>query len=101
MKTLLGSKLATLSPSAQATVTGRSFFPRLISNPFMHGLRIALTVALIMLLIAAVSSWLRGGKFVAVDDDEIGAVGAFGAPQEVDGRDHVDEAPVPDEWLPA
>jgi MFS family permease len=96
MKTLLGPKLSTLSASAQANVTGRRFFPRLISNPFMHGLRIVLTMALIMLLIAAVASWMRGGKYVAVDDDEPAAdqVGAFGAPSEANGSEHGDEAPV-------
>ncbi len=42
MKSLLGTKLNTLSASAQRTVIGRSFFPHLISGPFMHGLRIRL-----------------------------------------------------------
>jgi MFS family permease len=70
MKTLLGAKLKTLSTSAQANVTGRSFFPHLISNPFMHGLRIAFTASLVMCLVAAACSWLRGGKFVARDDDD-------------------------------
>jgi MFS family permease len=66
MKTLLGPKLNTLSASARANVVGRSFFPHLISNPFMHGLRIAFTVSLLMCLVAAAFSWLRGsGKFVA------------------------------------
>jgi MFS family permease len=68
MKTLLGPKLSTLSANAQANVTGRSFFPHLISGPFMHGLRIAFTASLVMLLIAAACSWMRGGKYVAVDD---------------------------------
>jgi MFS family permease len=67
MKTLLGPKLASLSPQAQANITGRSFFPHLISNPFMHGLRIAFTASLIMCLIAAAASWLRGGRYVATD----------------------------------
>jgi len=103
MKTVLGPKLTTLSASAQANVTGRSFFRRLISSAFMHGLRIALTMALITLLIAVVASCMRGGKYVAADEDEPGSerVGAFGTPLEPDGRNHGDEAPVPDEWLPA
>ena len=60
MKTLLGPKLATLSPSAQANVTGRTFFPHLISGPFHTGLRIAFTVSVVMCLIAAAASFLRG-----------------------------------------
>jgi EmrB/QacA subfamily drug resistance transporter len=108
MKTLLGPKLSTLSTQAQANVTGRSFFPHLISNPFMHGLRIAFTVAFAMCLIAALCSLLRGGKFVAVEEDETPLaqrdgdqpVGAFGAPPGA-GTGHGDEAPKPQEWMPA
>ena len=99
MKTLLGPKLAGLSPQAQATVTGRSFFPHLISNPFMHGLRIAFTVSVVMCLIAAVASWLRGGKYVATDTEEE-PVAAFGAPPG-QGSGHGAEAPKPQEWMPA
>jgi len=75
MKTLLGPKLSTLSAKAQANVTGRSFFPHLISGPFMHGLRIAFTMSLLMCLVAAGCSALRGGLPVAEpdDDDEVGA----------------------------
>jgi MFS family permease len=61
MKTLLGPKLASLSPAAQANVTGRSFFPHLISSPFLHGLRIAFTMSVVMCLVAAGCSALRGG----------------------------------------
>ena len=100
MKTLLGSKLATLSPSAQANVTGRSFFPHLISSPFMHGLRIAFTAAFIMCLIAAASSWMRGGKYVATDQEEADfQVGRFGAP--AGEGEHGDEAPKFEDWVPA
>jgi MFS family permease len=47
-----------------ATLKGQEFFPRMISGPFQHGLVVAFTVAIIMLLIAAVASLARGGKFV-------------------------------------
>jgi EmrB/QacA subfamily drug resistance transporter len=96
MKTLLGPKLNTLSASARSNVVGRSFFPHLISNPFMHGLRIAFTASLIMCVIAAACSWLRGGRYVASDED----TGAFGAPEHADAT--VDEAPMmPQESMPA
>jgi EmrB/QacA subfamily drug resistance transporter len=65
MKTILGPKLNSLSTSAQANVTGRSFFPHLISSPFMHGLRIAFTMSIAMCLVAAACSALRGGPAVA------------------------------------
>jgi hypothetical protein len=45
-----------------ATVTGHAFFPGLISGPFHHGLAIVFTFALIMCLIAAAASWLRGSN---------------------------------------
>ncbi|MGI8667867.1 MAG: MFS transporter [Jatrophihabitans sp.] len=50
-----------------ATLTGRSFFPHLIADPFRHGLAIAFGASIVMLLIAAVASQLRGAKFVHED----------------------------------
>jgi len=47
-----------------ATLYGKSFFPELISDPFRHGLFIAFGVSVVMLLIAAGASLMRGGKFV-------------------------------------
>jgi hypothetical protein len=35
----------------------------------MHGLRIAFTASLIMCLIAAWASWMRGTKYVHVEDE--------------------------------
>jgi EmrB/QacA subfamily drug resistance transporter len=69
MKTLLGPKLTSLSSSAQANVTGRSFFPHLISGPFMHGLRIAFTMSIAMCLVAAACSALRGSTEIVDEDD--------------------------------
>ena len=40
-------------------MTGKAFFPRLISDAFIHGLRIAFTI-IVMCLIAAWASWMRG-----------------------------------------
>jgi EmrB/QacA subfamily drug resistance transporter len=99
MQTLLGPKVKTLSAAAQKTVTGRSFFPHLISNPFMHGLRIAFTASLIMCLVAAACSWLRGGRYIAVDDESEG-VGAFGAPEH-EGADGEEAPKMPQASMPA
>jgi hypothetical protein len=44
-------------------LTGRSFFPRLISGPFDKGLGAAFDFAFIACAIGAVASLLRGGKY--------------------------------------
>jgi MFS family permease len=62
MQALLGPTLSTLSPAHRAAMTGHSFFSDLVSNPFHHGLTIVFTFALVMCLIAAAASWLRGKR---------------------------------------
>jgi MFS family permease len=52
--------LASLPAHDQATLTGRAFFPQLISDPFKTGLHEAFTFAIIACLIAALASWSRG-----------------------------------------
>jgi MFS family permease len=61
MQTLLGPALHALSPARQAAITGHAFFPGLISGPFHHGLSVVFTFALVVCLVAAAASWLRGG----------------------------------------
>jgi hypothetical protein len=97
MEKLVGQQtLSQLPPQNAANITGRQFFPELISQPFTDGLRIAFSASMIMCLIAAWASWLRGGRYVA---EEEGA-GPFGAPEEVSVA-AADETPVPEEWVPA
>jgi MFS family permease len=61
IKTLLGPKvLAGLSPANQAALTGRSFFPHLISSPFSAGLHEAFAFAVACCVLAALASALRG-----------------------------------------
>ena len=65
LQTLLGPKvLGALPPQQTATLTGRTFFPQLIAGPFRHGLVVVLAFAACMCLVAAVASWMRGGRFV-------------------------------------
>jgi hypothetical protein len=65
MQSMLGSQtLSTLSPSDAQTLTGKTFFPSLISQPFHHGLIIVFVMAIAMSLVAAVASLLRGGRYV-------------------------------------
>jgi hypothetical protein len=61
---LLGPALLHHLPAAQATaLTGRSFFPHLMTAPFSSALSTAFTFSFIACLIAAGASWLRGGKY--------------------------------------
>ena len=55
--------LATLTPHDRALVTGRRFFPHLISAPFRAGLHEAFAFAIVACLIAAAASLLRGGIY--------------------------------------
>ncbi|WP_235834649.1 MFS transporter [Actinomadura logoneensis] len=59
-----GGVLAALPPADAAELTGRSYFPHLISGPFHHGLVIVFSLAIAMSLVAAVASLLRGKRFV-------------------------------------
>jgi MFS family permease len=74
--------LASVSAANRATLTGRSFFPHLISGPFRSGLHEAFLFAIIACLIAAAASLMRGGTYHHVEqlapDDGAGA-GTVGA----------------------
>ena len=70
LKSLLGpSVLSHLAPGRAADLTGRSFFPQLIGPSFKHGLLLILVFAVVMSLIAAVASALRGGRYVHEDEE--------------------------------
>jgi MFS family permease len=60
--------LAKLPAHNAAVLTGRQFFPNLISAPFHHGLTIVFTAAAIMSLTGALVSLLRGKQFYWNDD---------------------------------
>ena len=65
---LLGpAVLGHLPLATQHVLTGREFFPRLITGAFADGLHAALDFAVVACLVAAWASWLRGGKYVHVD----------------------------------
>jgi MFS family permease len=64
VKSLVGPHvLDKLSAHSQAVLTGRSFFPHLISSPFRDGLHTAFAFAIVACLVAAVASALRGGVY--------------------------------------
>ena len=68
IQSLLGSgTLSQLSPTDSAYLTGRGFFPSLISEPFHNGLVVAFAFAIVACLVAAVASWMIGKKYVHID----------------------------------
>ncbi len=72
--------LDNLPASDAATLTGQTFFPELISEPFHDGLIIVFIAAAVMSLIGAVASLLMGGKYVHVE--KAAAVSVVGEPVE-------------------
>jgi len=62
---LLGGVLGQIPADQASFLTGRSFFPNLISQPFSDGLAAAFLFAVIACLVAAVASFLTGRRPVA------------------------------------
>jgi MFS family permease len=62
--------LHALPPAQAATITSRTFFPQLIAPAFDHGLVEVMVFSIVMCLIAAGASWLRGGKYVYREEDK-------------------------------
>jgi hypothetical protein len=54
--------LGSLSPANQQVLTGREFFPNLLSGPFHQGLIVVFAVAAGLGLLAALASLLRKGR---------------------------------------
>ncbi|HTX82126.1 MAG TPA: hypothetical protein VME44_08110, partial [Streptosporangiaceae bacterium] len=62
--------LAKLPAVSQLVLTGRTFFPQLIAQPFHHGLVVVLSVSAALAAVAAIASLLRGGRYVLNDADQ-------------------------------
>ena len=76
---LIGAHQLSQLPGAQQHVlTGRSFFPGLISAPFRVGLHAALDFAIVASLLAAAASWMRGGHYVYTESGRAASEGAAG-----------------------
>jgi MFS family permease len=54
--------LSSLSAAHQRVLTGRQFFPELISGPFHQGLSVVLLVATALSMLAAIASMMRGRR---------------------------------------
>jgi MFS family permease len=61
-----------------ATLTGKEFFPHLMTEPFHHGLVIVFTTAAVMMVVAAVASWAAGGRYVHEEVSDAAAGEALG-----------------------
>ena len=67
---LLGSSGVLQQPGVNAAVlTGKQFFPQLISGPFHNGLVVVFTAAAVMMAIGAAASWVNPGRTVDDSDD--------------------------------
>lgn len=65
LQSLLGSQAITHVTNAQwDTLTGKHFFPNLISSPFHHGLIIVFSLAIAMSVVGALFSAFRGTRYV-------------------------------------
>jgi MFS family permease len=60
--------LSALPAGHAATLTGKSFFPQLISGPFHHGLVVVFIAAAAMMVVGAGASLLRGSRYVHSDE---------------------------------
>jgi MFS family permease len=67
---LLGSNglLDALPAHSRQTLTGKAFFPELVSGPFHHGLVLVFTAAAAMAAVAALGSALRGTRYVHTEE---------------------------------
>jgi MFS family permease len=79
MATLLGPHALHALPAGQAAeLTGRGFFPHLISAPFHTALVYAFAFAIAACLVAVVASLLRGGTYHHVEEATVPAASPTG-----------------------
>jgi EmrB/QacA subfamily drug resistance transporter len=65
MKSLIpAAALQQLPAASQALLLSKPFFPNLIAAPFDDGIRIAFSISVVLVLIAAVASLLRGKRYI-------------------------------------
>jgi hypothetical protein len=57
-----GGVLSSLPAASRQILSGRTFFPELISGPFHQGLSVVFAVAIALAVLAALASLLRGGR---------------------------------------
>jgi MFS family permease len=82
VRTLLGPVIAHLPAAHAAYLTGRTFFPALITPAFSRGLSVAFDFAIAACLVAAVASLLRGKRYVYEEQPAPGAPAGAPAAQD-------------------
>jgi len=101
----LGTALGALPASATegadlSTLTSKEFFPQLISGPFHHGLVIVLTLAILMSLVGAAASLLRGPRYIHAERGrgtmQFSVAGRDSGVSRLDGEGDVDHRAVAD-----
>ena len=60
--------LSRVTAHQRDTLTGKEFFPHLMTQPFHHGLVIVFIAAAAMTVVAALASLMRGERYVHVDE---------------------------------
>jgi hypothetical protein len=69
MGELLGPSGALTQPGVNAELlTGKTFFPQLITEPFHSGLTVVFLAAAVMMLLGAVASLFNAGRYGTADD---------------------------------
>ena len=77
IRTLLGPHvLAHVGPAHAAVLTGKRFFPSLISGPFHHGLVVAFSASALLCAGAGVASWWAGNPVAPEEDVVVAAESA-------------------------
>ena len=64
--------LSSLPAASQRALTGREFFPQLISGPVHQGLAVVFIVAAGLAVLAGLASLLRGGRYVPPEEEAAG-----------------------------
>jgi MFS family permease len=70
MGTTLAPVLHQLPHATAVYLTGHKFFPTLVSHPFATGIHEAFLFAALCCALAAVASWMRGGKYYYAEPGE-------------------------------
>jgi MFS family permease len=81
--------LSSLPTAAQHKLTGRQFFPHLISGPFHHGLVLVFGVSAALAALAGLASLLRGSRYIDATTADEAFLSSPQAPPEKRGHSTV------------
>ena len=72
--------LQQLPAAARASLVGKTFFPSLIAGPFEIGLRIAFAISVVLSVLAALASLMRGQRYIYEHEHQVAQMSEQGAP---------------------